>query len=231
MKKKLAKFLISDKRPEGTMSLPEVYGFLFAVAASPEPVTAEEWLSVIFNGEDPNYKSVEKREKIEAKLLEIFDEVKEQVQQDQPQLPEWITVLEPVEDNYSDESLLAFWADGFFDGYDWLEDVWKSSVDEELEASLNDLLTTLFCFSHRDAAKEFCEKSLFNRALSKEQRASKSVAGLANAMAAYARIGRTLLQAFENTQPYVREIKVGRNDSCPCGSGQKYKKCCMNANA
>ena len=27
--------------------------------------------------------------------------------------------------------------------------------------------------------------------------------------------------------PYVRETpKVGRNDPCPCGSGQKYKKCC-----
>ncbi|MCB0522298.1 MAG: SEC-C domain-containing protein [Saprospiraceae bacterium] len=22
--------------------------------------------------------------------------------------------------------------------------------------------------------------------------------------------------------------KVGRNDPCPCGSGKKYKKCCMN---
>lgn len=29
--------------------------------------------------------------------------------------------------------------------------------------------------------------------------------------------------------PYVREEpKVGRNDSCPCGSGKKYKKCCIN---
>ena len=27
--------------------------------------------------------------------------------------------------------------------------------------------------------------------------------------------------------PYRRdEIKVGRNDPCPCGSGKKYKKCC-----
>ena len=24
-------------------------------------------------------------------------------------------------------------------------------------------------------------------------------------------------------------IKVGRNDPCPCGSGKKYKKCCLNA--
>lgn len=29
-------------------------------------------------------------------------------------------------------------------------------------------------------------------------------------------------------EPYMRRgPKVGRNDPCPCGSGQKYKKCCM----
>ena len=27
------------------------------------------------------------------------------------------------------------------------------------------------------------------------------------------------------------KAKVGRNDLCPCGSGKKYKKCCMNAEA
>jgi preprotein translocase subunit SecA len=26
--------------------------------------------------------------------------------------------------------------------------------------------------------------------------------------------------------PVVKEDKIGRNDSCPCGSGKKYKKCC-----
>lgn len=30
-------------------------------------------------------------------------------------------------------------------------------------------------------------------------------------------------------QPYVRgSKKIGRNDPCPCGSGEKYKQCCMN---
>ncbi len=27
--------------------------------------------------------------------------------------------------------------------------------------------------------------------------------------------------------PYVAPAKIGRNDPCPCGSGKKYKKCCM----
>jgi SEC-C motif len=29
-------------------------------------------------------------------------------------------------------------------------------------------------------------------------------------------------------QPVVNDEKVGRNDPCPCGSGKKYKKCCLN---
>jgi hypothetical protein len=28
-------------------------------------------------------------------------------------------------------------------------------------------------------------------------------------------------------QPSVKEKKIGRNDPCPCGSGKKYKKCCL----
>ena len=35
---------------------------------------------------------------------------------------------------------------------------------------------------------------------------------------------------FDFPEPYVREQpKPGRNDPCPCGSGMKYKKCCLPA--
>ena len=27
-----------------------------------------------------------------------------------------------------------------------------------------------------------------------------------------------------------KKLKVGRNEQCPCGSGKKYKKCCLRAN-
>jgi preprotein translocase subunit SecA len=30
----------------------------------------------------------------------------------------------------------------------------------------------------------------------------------------------------EKLQPVVASPRVGRNDTCPCGSGKKYKKCC-----
>lgn len=34
---------------------------------------------------------------------------------------------------------------------------------------------------------------------------------------------------FTKTRPVVRDYKIGRNDPCPCGSGLKYKKCCLNS--
>lgn len=29
-------------------------------------------------------------------------------------------------------------------------------------------------------------------------------------------------------QPFIANEKIGRNDLCPCGSGRKYKKCCID---
>ena len=31
-----------------------------------------------------------------------------------------------------------------------------------------------------------------------------------------------------NVVPFIRDDKVGRNDPCPCGSGKKFKKCCLH---
>ena len=36
-------------------------------------------------------------------------------------------------------------------------------------------------------------------------------------------------QDTRKPETFRREMpKVGRNDPCPCGSGKKYKNCCMN---
>ena len=34
---------------------------------------------------------------------------------------------------------------------------------------------------------------------------------------------------FSKPRPVVRDYKIGRNDPCPCGSGLKYKKCCLDS--
>lgn len=35
--------------------------------------------------------------------------------------------------------------------------------------------------------------------------------------------------ALRKQKQLVKEYKVGRNDKCPCGSGKKYKHCCLKS--
>lgn len=47
-----------------------------------------------------------------------------------------------------------------------------------------------------------------------------AVEGGVNAKAEYFRRTRTVVREYE---------KIGRNDPCPCGSGKKYKNCCLKS--
>ncbi|WP_105615277.1 SEC-C metal-binding domain-containing protein [Vallitalea okinawensis] len=39
---------------------------------------------------------------------------------------------------------------------------------------------------------------------------------------------KEIKKEFNKAHIVVKDKKIGRNDPCPCGSGKKYKKCCIN---
>lgn len=39
---------------------------------------------------------------------------------------------------------------------------------------------------------------------------------------------REINKEYNRSRIVVNENKTGRNEPCPCGSGKKYKKCCLN---
>ena len=48
------------------------------------------------------------------------------------------------------------------------------------------------------------------------------------------RFGKTFGQRLKPiniplTEKQVHEMKIGRNDPCPCGSGKKFKRCCLHS--
>jgi len=55
--------------------------------------------------------------------------------------------------------------------------------------------------------------------------------GGGRALGSFARALRgAFLEAAGHGEPIVRPgSRIGRNDPCPCGSGKKYKKCCLRA--
>ncbi len=39
---------------------------------------------------------------------------------------------------------------------------------------------------------------------------------------------QAIKKQYNKDHTVVKGDKIGRNDPCPCGSGKKYKKCCLN---
>lgn len=39
---------------------------------------------------------------------------------------------------------------------------------------------------------------------------------------------KEITKAYNKSRMVINDNKVGRNEPCPCGSGKKYKKCCLN---
>jgi uncharacterized protein YecA (UPF0149 family) len=54
-----------------------------------------------------------------------------------------------------------------------------------------------------------------------------SSAGGATASPAKGRREKPFVPESVEVAPLARTKIVGRNDPCPCGSGKKYKKCCL----
>lgn len=98
---------------------------------------------------------------------------------------------------------------GFIDG---INESLKSSyelndLNEESPVELNVDFEKLFFNMHEAKAKWLYTLSEWEDVLSDEKR-------------------REITKQWRLSKQVVNEVKVGRNDPCPCGSGKKYKKCC-----
>ncbi len=52
-------FLMSDRAPEDSMGLSDLDGFLTGVVVGPELIMPSEWTRVIWDGEGPDFESME----------------------------------------------------------------------------------------------------------------------------------------------------------------------------
>ena len=74
-----------------------------------------------------------------------------------------------------------------------------------------------FCISPLSAAGMLRNWAMFEDS-GAEERSGKLEKNFSRAL-------RDLDREFARTEP---KLKIGRNDPCPCGSGKKYKHCCLN---
>ena len=224
----LRAFLEHPSRPAGTLTYHELQGFLFTVVSAPEMVPPSEWLPIIFAGEDVDYASVEEAEAVIGQIMTLSNTINAAVRDPPTLLPADCQLRDDVLANFEDEAPIAQWSRGFLHGHQWLEELWEETVPEELDDELGSILMTLSFFSSREIAKAFHSESGGEQSF--EAMATTIHSVLPMAVAQYAHMGRSIAEVLAGLDADAPEpthdVKVGRNEPCPCGSGKKYKRCC-----
>ncbi len=225
----LTQFLSSPDRPEGTLNYHQLQGFLFAICCSPELVLPSEWIPLVFNEHEGQYDSKEQAESIMQALLVLYNDINTQVVEGRVMLPDDITVAEKAIDNVGRDSQLGQWSSGFFMGHDWLKELWDGYTPEALSEDLGSSMMILGMFSDRKLAKAFYQEIAVASSDSFEDYVARMLDMFEDAMKQYAHLGRCIQTALSEqaSEPVIRKAKTGRNEPCPCGSGKKYKKCCL----
>ena len=227
---RLKAFLARPTHPEGTLSLPELQGFLFALNAAPELVQPSEWIPFIFADEEPEFRDMKEAEEVMGALMDLYNDVNVSVRAKGPRLPPGCVFLDPPMANLDPEAPVSAWARGFSAGHMWLEDAWDRYLPEEMEEEMGAVLAALGFFSSRSLAEKMAEEA-FESGASVEGLAEMFCRVFPDAVMEYAGVGRATYEAVLEVEdgpqsPKPAPAPVGRNDPCPCGSGKKFKKCC-----
>ncbi|MCC6890130.1 MAG: UPF0149 family protein [Hyphomicrobiales bacterium] len=211
-------FLMSERAPPDSMLLSDLDGFLTGIAVGPELVMPSEWLPLVFGGDGPVFADLDESRAILGIIMARYNEILRQVADD---------TCDPVFWADRDGTLIAAdWAEGFLQAIMLRADAWaplfKSRPDNRL------LYPILVLCGDENG------ESLLGIPPEEEDRMMEEATGYIPdsvvAIAAYWRgkgpkqISMPLKASAPGQSGQAAKIK--RNDPCPCGSGNRFKKCC-----
>ena len=212
--KQLDDFLLSEAVGDGAMLLSELDGFLAGVVVCPEMIMPSEWMSVVWgDDEGPVFDDMEQAQTVSNLILWRYNDILRQLDQGR---------YRPIFDFDTDDTILwETWIEGFVGAMRLRPEAWLASAqDDDAEfqrarfvlGRLGELAT-----HPNDIDPMEIDEDLENLA--------------PDLIPEHVEIMHRTRLARERppmSSAYERRPKVGRNDPCPCGSGKKFKKCCLN---
>ncbi len=210
----------------------QTYGFVLAIASSPEKLSPIEWQPLLFNDNKlPDFESPELGKTFTFNIRSLWDYLNAQLKDEM--------VVLPAACDYSPETgasaeLIAY-CSGYLKGYVWLKDVWEKAIaspqtgDSKADMMIKMLLFALMSFNQNknEIAKENKKEQQamsIDKAWKLLPTLLTSVGINGQAMSEIEKLTAEQNAKLEAVQPVA---KIGRNDPCYCGSGKKYKKCCL----
>lgn len=215
-------------------------GMLTAVASAPADLVPEDWLGLIFRDEIEENSSMHNPEKwLDGLIQELIGwwlDCLSSLDQGNFVLPDHLV----FEENSAVPKALKEFAEGYIIASDWSDELWQTAIPDE-EGIENGLrmaaLTALAQCVKEELRNEEGVPDLVARMAAAQQEGYDSDTDadapftLSSLLCSVGHLGRQQSEELNLPQePYINPNRdVGRNAPCPCGSGKKFKKCCMQA--
>ncbi|HEY8330424.1 MAG TPA: UPF0149 family protein [Pseudomonas sp.] len=184
-------------------SISELDGFLTAVLTGLNPISPSEWLPALWRGKLPKFESEAELQKLTDLLMRHMNALANSLFEDPDS---FAPIFEIGEDE--DDVLVDEWCYGYMRGVELRNNDWQALRDQQPELLLPFMLLS-GAYSLEDG-EEVSDDDIAEM--------SDNLPDLVFAVRDF-----WLAEAEKPKAP-----KTGRNDPCPCGSGKKFKQCCLH---
>ncbi len=211
---RLDHFLMSYAAPDNAMGLSDLDGFLTGLLVGPEFIVPSEWLPRVWGGEEPVFESAEQAQEILGAIMGRYNDISQSLEG----YPDDLTPIF-LENAAGDIVIAGDWAEGFLEAIKMRPDAWAPLIqDERARVLLMPIL--LLCSDEGGTAL----LPIDNKEIEAE-----IMAAAPEVIPAYVCAIRGFWrERMAPSSPVRNPPKVGRNEPCPCGSGRKYKRCCIS---
>lgn len=210
--KELDSFLLSEAVGEEAMLLAEMDGYLAGVAVCPDLILPSEWLPLIWGGDEgPEFEDQQQAQAVLDLITHHYNDILRQLNRG---------AFQPIYDFDIDDSVLwETWIEGFWTAMGLRRESWLAYAEAKDEA-VQEAFFILWRLVELASCLGDCEP------IEKDE----EMEGAAADLIPYAVQTLHEARALSNPADAARRasVHVGRNDPCPCGSGKKFKKCCLS---
>lgn len=198
---------------DDVMMLSELDGYLTGVLVCPDLILPGEWMPVIWGEAGPAFADHDEAREILGLIMELSNDIAGGLQHPKSYGP-------LIEEDIDGTFLWEFWAQGFGKALSLRPEVWSrfdARPDDDPAALAFRRLASLAVIAR--ATDE--DPDLYDEMDEGLMRDAPDMI-VPCVLALHA-------DRIANHGAAPGAGKTGRNDSCPCGSGKKYKKCCLQA--
>jgi uncharacterized protein len=223
-------FLMSEETPDECMDFSTLDGFLAAVVLTPEMILPSQWLPWVWDMEkaedSPKFASIEEAGRISGYIMRHYNTVMQSINEGWFD-PLLIDLVQPDESEFLDAE---GWCAGFMLGITLFGDAWQTVREKHIE-----MVAPMMLLGTEDGWDILKSSDDEKRSIQDAYEAIPTAVAVLHAhfkpqrdQVTNAHVsGAKRITSADTSSPFKRgDVKIGRNDPCPCGSGKKYKKCC-----